>query len=201
MADYPGASTSSYFNFAIGNKGYLGTITDSNYSNPLSEFWEYDEILNLWSLKGGLGIRLSYSQFGFSFDGKGYILFVSNNYPVTKMIEYDQLTNQWTEKFDFSGIIDGISNRYRSSAAFSAINNKVYIATGHDFQTFYNDIYEYDPLSNTCKKLINMPYAGRYNAIAFQVNGKMYIGGGQKSFSDNTPLKDFWEFDPSKVKP
>jgi hypothetical protein len=39
-------------------------------------------------------------------------------------------------------------------------------------------------------------------AVGFSINGKIYIGTGQKTLSNySICFSDFWEFDPSKLKP
>ena len=58
--------------------------------------------------------------------------------------------NVWTQKTNFSG-----APRYHSVAF--AIGNKIYVGTGWNNTSYYNDFYEYDPASDTWTQKANFP--------------------------------------------
>ncbi len=96
---------------------------------------------------------------------------------------------QWTQKADFAGGIE------RNNAVGFSIDGKGYVGTG-----FFNkkDFWEYDPSTDAWTQKADLPGVGRFSAVGFAINGKGYIGtGNNSSGSGNSPLKDFWEYDPT----
>jgi N-acetylneuraminic acid mutarotase len=65
-----------------------------------------------------------------------------------------------------------------------------------DFGVIYGEEKTFLTLKGPWTKIANFPGTPRTNAIAFTINGKGYIGlGNGVGF---IPLKDLWEYDPSK---
>ena len=92
----------------------------------------------------------------------------------------------WIRRSDFAEF------RYRA-AAFS-IGNKGYIGTGLAPGKRNNDLWEYNPDSDTWQQLADLPAPGREGAVGFSINGKGYIGGG---LTNTQGLhNDFWEYNP-----
>lgn len=199
VSDFPGSAESQRTAFSIGDKGYVGT----GYTgiNPTDEFWEYDESTDSWTQKADYAGGNSRSTASFSINGKGYICLGIEN--CTKLWEYDPTLDNWTEKLTLTGIVQGLPNKRPYSVGLSC-NGKGYIVTGgcsYGCDDQYKDIYQYDPISNTCVRLVDMPASAykRQSASGFTIGNKMYIGTGVAS--SHISLKDFWEFDPSKLKP
>src|SRR5262245_27496294 len=75
------------------------------------------------------------------------------------------------------------------------IGSKGYIVAG----TGTNDMFAFDTLTNAWSLVGPVPAAmGKAFAMAFQVNGKGYVVGGDTMGS---PVASVWEFDPSLVNP
>ncbi|MBL0741023.1 T9SS type A sorting domain-containing protein [Chryseolinea lacunae] len=112
--------------------------------------------------------------------------------------EFDAINNTWTRKADFPG-------GARTTAAGFAIGNKGYIGTGSytpgDINwTWYNDLWEYDPASDTWTQKASFGERGRGLAVGFSIGGKGYMGTGTYRFNrfvDAVYLDDFWEYDPA----
>lgn len=106
--------------------------------------------------------------------------------------EFDPVLNIWTQKANFSG-----SNRY---GAFGfGTSTKGYVggggATISGVATYYNDLWEYNPTSNSWIQKANFPGVGRLNAFSESINDKGYIGGGATFAPSNYVLfNDFWEY-------
>ncbi|HUM48326.1 MAG TPA: hypothetical protein PLD84_15450, partial [Chitinophagales bacterium] len=148
---------------------------------------------NTWTQKadfGGTGIA---AATGFSIGSKGYIGTGSDFYNYLKGFwEYDPATDAWTQKADVGGT-------GRDYAVGFSIGNKGYIGTGEFFDGsfhFYNDFWEYDPLSNVWTKKADFGGAGRANAVGFSIGNKGYIGTGYFYDGSDHFFKDFWEYDP-----
>ncbi|HNW70240.1 MAG TPA: kelch repeat-containing protein [Bacteroidales bacterium] len=149
-----------------------------------------------WTQKADFGGTQKYWAVGFSINGKGYAGLgrgdgFSNS---SDLWEYNPVTNAWTQKTSFPG-----GARY-SSHVF-VINNKAYFVSGAYWSgisgdyTPYNDVWEYNPATDTWLQKNNFPGPGRHDAFAFSFAGKGYICFGQDD--NQVRLNDLWEYNPS----
>jgi N-acetylneuraminic acid mutarotase len=144
-ADFPGNTRSGAVGFSIGNKGYIGT-GKSDGASYTKDFWEWDQATNIWTKKADFAGNPRESAVGFSIGNKGYIGtgYTGNgdgNAFYKDFWEWDQATNLWTKKSDFTGDA-------RASAFGVSIGNKGYIGTGGDGSSInyaFHDLWEYDP--------------------------------------------------------
>jgi N-acetylneuraminic acid mutarotase len=100
------------------------------------------------------------------------------------------VTGNWTRGNSFAGVA-------RSNSVSFVINNVAYVGTGIDLNSVrYKDLYSYNPATGSWTQLTPMPAAAaaRYNAVAFVVGSKGYVGTG---YDGTNYLSDFWEFDPA----
>lgn len=98
----------------------------------------------------------------------------------------------WIQKSNFGG-----SARHRC-AAF-AIGNKGYMGLGHINSgplgnILYEDIWEYDPASDSWSQKADFGGGLRYHTVSFTIGNKAYVGTGRNNFSAYE--RDLWEFDP-----
>jgi hypothetical protein len=194
-----------YSTFSIGTSGYVcGGYDGGGYWSSTNRLLKYNEETNLWTQKSDFPLPGIFEGIGFSINEKGYVgLGRSARYtPILELYEYDPDTNQWTLKISFEDIMYE-SNFGRSLSNVFVINEKAYIFSGSRvLGTYYwtrnKDIYEFDPIANTIRRLPDNPSPERIYSFSFAVNGKGYIGGGSgPGFTHN----DFWEFDPEKLPP
>jgi N-acetylneuraminic acid mutarotase len=125
---------------------------------------------------------------------------ISNN----TLYEYDPTTGTWTDKLNLTGLIAGIGNGREGSTLF-AIGDYGYFMNGlrgNSEWIFYNDVYQYDPVSNSLRRIMDYPGRERSNSANFVIGNKAYIGTGIRIDNNfNTFLfSDFYEFDPSQLK-
>ena len=88
-------------------------------------------------------------------------------------------------------------NRY-SAASFS-VNNKGYLVAGrasYSNHTYFNDVWEYDPVNDTWTQKANFPGIPRDGAASFVINGKAYVGAGCNENVSPKYYNDFYEYDP-----
>ncbi|HRH59473.1 MAG TPA: kelch repeat-containing protein [Chitinophagaceae bacterium] len=130
---------------------------------------------------------------GFSIGSKGYIGTGSHlllGAYLTDFWEYDPATNNWTQKADFGG-------GQRDQAIAFNIDNKGYIGFGFYYSLtsyYFYDLWYYEPNTNKWT-LISPSYTpAKYNASAFAVNGKAYIGLGIYDYG--YVASDFKEYNP-----
>jgi N-acetylneuraminic acid mutarotase len=188
-ANYNGTAVYGAFAFSIGNKGYVGS--GSNTSAYYNEFWEYDATLDTWSQKTNVPGNMRYQGIAFAIGNYGY---AGTGYSVSvpassDMYKYDPSLNTWTA---IAPMPVG-----RVTAVAFTIGNKGYVLTGdHTSNSQGNpssDVWEYDPAGDTWTAKAAVPGVARENAFGFAIAGKGYIGGG---YTGSTNLADFYEFDP-----
>ena len=128
---------------------------------------------------------------GIAFVGTGYNY--ASNKNLTDFWSYTKSTDSWTATADFPGV-------GRSYAVAFSLNGKGYVGLGTDGMNPLSDFYQYDPSLNKWTSVADFGTSpsvttalSRFGAIAFNVNGKAFVGSG----SANTPdaLQDFWQYD------
>ncbi|HEY4798138.1 MAG TPA: kelch repeat-containing protein, partial [Bacteroidia bacterium] len=189
MANYPTA-VSGAAGFSIGTKGYIGTGFTSQ--GNISTFWEYDKTTNVWTQKANYGGGEISLSVGFSIGNKGYIGTGGDTITVNskQFWEYNPASNLWTKKAGLAGI-------GRNSAMGFSIGNKGYICGGVNQSNqiiALNDLWEYDPITNSWSQKANLPGLKRQYGIGFSIANKGYIGLGADSLATKC-YQDFWEWD------
>ncbi|RYU91483.1 galactose oxidase [Mucilaginibacter terrigena] len=167
-----------------------------NYENGLPGYWT-----QLGDFEGVGRVR----SFGFTIGNKGYILGGNaaggfNSQLINDFWEYDPATDKWTQKADYPGqggeYIRGFS-----------INNKGYVGTGYgqrlatpdDNVPQNNDFWEYNPANDKWTRKADFAGGERENVIAFEINGKGYMGLGTDN-DYSADFKDMWRYDAAADK-
>ena len=193
-ATFPGVARVCAVSFSINHKGYIATGSSKTTPQQFyQDFWEYDQLTNVWSQKSSFpglsrdyAVAFSIGQKGYLGTGRGSSYFLRNDF-----WEYDQVTDAWTQKANFGGTA-------RALAVGFSIGSKGYIGTGCDStSTVKKDFWEYNPNNNTWTQQADLTGVARLCAVGFSILGKGYIGTG-KDNSINLYL-DFWEWIPSGV--
>jgi len=148
---------------------------------------------NPWIQKASVGSTGRQSGVGFSVGGMGYIGLGRNVETSTLFIDfwqYDPIFDTWTQLADFGG-----TARYASSCF--VIGDTAYVGLGADNYVggynFTKDFWKYDAIGNTWSPIADFAGNARYNAPAFAINSKGYVGTG---YDQATPTyEDFWEYD------
>ncbi len=149
-----------------------------------------------WTQKADFGGTPKYWAVGFAINGKGYAgLGRGNGFANSSDLwEYNPVTNAWIQKSSFPG-----GARY-SSHVF-VLNNRAYFCSGAYWSgisgdyTPYNDVWEYNPATDTWTQKNNFPGPGRHDAFAFSYGGLGYLCFGQDDFQ--VTLNDLWEYNPT----
>lgn len=83
----------------------------------------------------------------------------------------------------------------RNGAVTFAINGKGYLAGGVSYYGFQNDLWEYDPTTDSWMQKANIPSpVGYRHASGFALNGKGYYGLGIDN--NSTLYKNWREYNP-----
>lgn len=177
--------------FSIGDKGYIGTGYNTNYGF-YQDIWEYDPISNSWAQKANFGGGARRQAVGFSIGNKGYVGTGNGGGGyLNDFWEFDPVANTWIQKANV-----GTISRFWSTG-FS-VNGKGYLGLGsnvtNNVTVQLNDIWEYDPASDTWTQKGNFPSAGRDMVSNFVIGSKAYIALGRTSAGYTN---EFWEYVPS----
>ncbi len=195
-ADLPGSARSAATAFAANGKGYVGT--GYNGVDKLKDFYEYDPTANTWLQKADFPGSARYDASSFTLGSKGYITCGFDGNYLKDLWEYDATTDQWLQKASLGGT-------KRSGAQAFVIGNYAYVAGGINNGAYPDDFWTYDASSNSWeqkRKISNISddeydddYSdiARNNGIAFVMNDKAYITGGDRS----GVLATTWEYSPT----
>lgn len=96
--------------------------------------------------------------------------------------------SNWQQRADLPSI-PRTGNFYFAAGGFG------FIGCGEDSNfVLKNEVWRYNPNTDTWQQMSNFPGASRKFATAFSLNGKGYAGTG---LSDTSLMKDFWAYDPA----
>jgi N-acetylneuraminic acid mutarotase len=182
--------------FGIDNKGYVLKV-----EIPMGTYrlWEYNILNGSWTPKGyfpgsyrvdGVVVVIgtkAYFGLGMDFESATPVYYQD-------WWEYDQATDQWTQKAEFPGAT-------RISSSGFAAASKAYVVGGYDWAAgnYLKQTWQYDPALDAWEQKANFPGAARSEAAAFGVGNKGYLGTGQgRIMVLNNPVtvyfKDFYEY-------
>lgn len=182
--------------FSIGNRGYVGLGQDTS-NLMLNDFWEFDPGTNSWTQKANFTGQARRDAISFSIGNKGYVGTGKNHADawmgttLSDFYEYDPATNVWTSKAPYPGNSGG--GIYYASG-FSLLG-KGYVCCGKRGSSSYsNELWQYNPLTNTW--LARAPLIGiaRYGAAAFVIGNYAYVGTGCE---ENIFVQDFYRYNPA----
>jgi N-acetylneuraminic acid mutarotase len=182
--------------FAIGSRGYVCLGQDTN-NLMLNDLWEFDPGTNSWTQKANFPGIARRDAAAFSIGTKGYVGTGMDNAdavfgnPQSDFYEYNPVTNTWTAKAPYPGN-SGMGIYYASGFA---IGGKGYFCCGKRGSSSYsNELWEYNPASNTWTSKANFPLGGRYGGVAFTIGSMAYFGTGT---DENILTQDFYKYNPA----
>ena len=128
----------------------------------------------------------------FSLGNKGYIVGGSlSNYladapTLTEEVwEFSDMNGgEWVQKKSFPGELRGLMIAFTDG-------NFAYVGMGNG----YNDIWRYDPVSDSWSHVTDFPGKPRRYPMVFVLNHKAYIGLGTLGNAQSENLHDVWEYD------
>jgi N-acetylneuraminic acid mutarotase len=185
IADFAGGARSNAVAFTLNNKGYVATGV--NGSTKYKDLWEYNPQTNQWIKMADFGGTARSAAVAFTIGNKAYVGTGTDGTEKKDFWEYDPSANVWTGKAS-------LTSDARQSASAFAINGKGYVCAGITYSSgtmMTNDVYEYNPVTNTwAEKSFAESHLARTGAATFVMNNKAYVCGGSGK-------KDLWEFVPA----
>ncbi|MCF6130886.1 kelch repeat-containing protein [Flavobacterium wongokense] len=132
-----------------------------------------------------------YNAVSFAIGNKGYVCTGQTTTATRETtFEYNPDANTWTQKSNFP------AGKRRGSRGFT-VGNKAYVLTGRDDTlpngNIHNDMWEFDPATDTWTQKANYPGGNREDLIAFGIGNYGYAGFG---LAGSRKL-DFYKYDPS----
>jgi len=197
-ADFGGNARYFGSGMAIGDKGYIGLGSTSAYPSN-HDIWQYNPTVNTWTQIPDFYNERIYSAC-FSIGNIGYVCSgcywdgTSGTQPFvfyTDLRAYDPSTNTWTQKADFPAT-------GRNGAFGFEIAGKGYVGMGlhretNGDNTYYNDLYEYNPLNDVWAQKASLPGSERSYCINFSVEKYIFVGLGVNNVTQY--LNDIWRYD------
>ncbi len=147
-----------------------------------------------WTQKTSLPAPARYAGIAFVVNNKAYAGLGVNASAVKyhDIWEYNPATNSWTQKSNYPG-----TGMY-ACTAFS-INGKGYVCLGGDATSNTNgtnQLWEYEPTTDTWTQKANFPGTARYGASCFVIGDTAFVGTGSYC-NPNDYLSDFWMYVPA----
>ena len=192
-ADFPGFKRTLPISFSIGNFGYIGWGTDTT-NMSVKDLWAYNANTNTWTQKATFPgpARSGAACFANTISGKAYAGTGQNTLGTLfqDWWEYNTATNSWAVKANFPGGVRALAVGF-----FAGLYG--YVGMGAGVAGDNNDLYLYEPVSNTWQGKPSLPSAyGRREVTAFVVGSKAYIATGYSTVAGSS-LIDLYEFDTS----
>ncbi len=147
---------------------------------------------DFWKQKNNFSGPNRTDAVSFVLHNKAYIATGWNIDYFNDLWQYQLQADTFIQKADLPGVA-------RHKATAFVINEKAYIGLGSYFDvktgktTFLNDIWEYDPTTNSWTQKASFPGTPRDGAVAFCIEDTAYVGTGR---SADKFLNDFWKFVP-----
>lgn len=182
QAPFPGTPRYTAVAITIGNLAYFGT----GYDPLQNDWWSFDPATNTWTQRASVPGNPRQSAVGFSINGRGYVGLGSYTQhpqytPQNDFYEYNPATNSWIPRSPFP-----------ASGRWSCMNfvygNEGYVGCGISYlsspgaTTIYNQIYKYNPASDSWSLFGNFPN-NRYGGVAAVVNNRIFGGLGYNGAS------------------
>ncbi|WP_299755868.1 kelch repeat-containing protein [uncultured Pontibacter sp.] len=195
IADFPATARYGAIAMSFSNAGYIGAGFDGNYQK---DFWKYDPATATWTEQVGLIGAKRLNGFAFTVNGKGYVGGgQNNNVYQTDLLEFDPATSQWRT-------LKTLTNEQRPDedypaprtyAATFSIQNNGYVVGGTNGASL-NDVWKFDPASDTWTQLGSFKGGIRVGAIGFGIGDYGYVGLGN---SGSLHYDDIWQLNPTIV--
>jgi hypothetical protein len=165
--------------------GKIKVITNTGLSVTSSEDIIFD-YKSIWRTEANFPGTSRFNPVAMVINGKGYAGMGYQGAPhYSDWWEFNPSTGRWTQKASLPEFLN-----YNLSGGASA-NGKGYVG----LLAFRKTWWQYDPATDQWEQKSQFPGTLRNEHFMFELNNKIYIGGGYTTGS--VYLKDFWEYDPA----
>ncbi len=181
IADFPGAARAYAVAFVLDGKGYVGL--GESASGFFISMYEFDPTNGSWTQVGNFGALARSRAVSFVIGDVAYVGTGNSTSGELKGFHAFDGAN-WST-------VAGIDT-WRKDAFGFAINGKGYVTGGNLGGTFYTDMLEYDPMTNSWTSVTSGTVAlNHLGATGFTIDGKAYFGYGSNTrFTEYDPLSN-----------
>jgi hypothetical protein len=175
--------------------GYVAFGTWGRNGTARRETLKYDHVSNSWTY-----VKPYPGEFppdywtihstGFVVNGEGYALILNLGENENYFWKYSPSLNDWFQLPNFPG------NAKYSPTSF-AVDGSGYIIGGSKGIEWLREVWKFDSDLGGWLPVEDFPGAGRDSPVTFTIGNKAYYGVGLDK--NGQLLRDFWEFDPSKL--
>lgn len=146
---------------------------------------------NQWVQKDSINGAPRSVASSFVLNGEGYVLAgLDQDGFRRKMYSYTFWQDDWDDETSIGGASG--SGLARGSASSFSLNNKGYICLGQgETNPFFNDLWEFDPITNTWSQKASFIGSPRRSAVSFTIDSLAYVGTG---ISANGLEKDIFSY-------
>lgn len=165
-----------------GGKFQSGAVSD--------EVWEYTISTNIWLQKNNFPFGGRWRASASVLNNIGYLVFgKDNNQSFRKeMYSYNYATDTWTKLMDFP------QPKGRAYVALKTSSTQLVLFGGYDtLNTYYNDVWFYNPFLNVWSQGPTLPSFGRKGGMSCSAGDKFYYSCGINV--SNVRLKETWMID------
>ncbi len=147
----------------------------------------HNAIAQEWETTAAIPGFLTDHSFGFSLDGKGYLVAGTTEFdgPSNAFYQYDPVADTWT-------ILDTFPGAARGYGIGDVWDGKAYFGFGTSTTAQLKDLWVFDPDSMKWTELDTCLCEPRLHPAFVTHNGKIFVGLGNNS---NGNLNDWWEYD------
>ena len=149
-----------------------------------------------WQARTALPATGRVGAYSFVLNGTAYVGGGdANTGSLNDLWAYDATTDSWTARAALPAV-------GRGAASVFVLGGRAYVTCGESTDssgrpTDLNDLWTYDPVTNTWTGRAPLPGPVRVGAYAFALGGKGYVGGGGAYATQPTQFTDCWVFDPA----
>jgi N-acetylneuraminic acid mutarotase/TorA maturation chaperone TorD len=179
------ANTGSFGMAVVQGKIY---VARGSGEYPSGIYWTYcyDPISNTWTKKSPIPYHRTIESFA-ELNGKLYAIgggdpSLGRRIEVTRVDVYDPTSDSWT----LDAIPRMSTPRTHLEPETPVVNGKIYVIGGWDGYSTLNSTEEYDPTTNSWRKIASMPTA-RYALATAVVGNKIYAMGGDSGGYGGNP--------------
>lgn len=176
----------------MGGKGYigLGSNTSTTY---FSDFWEYNPANDTWVQIANFPGAARSGCFSFVIGDKAYVGAGKSSVGAvwtyyTDFYVYDPALNNWTQL--------GVTPFILKSSTSFAINGKGYVMCGVEGGVVTNNVWEYNPSTDTWFQKSDFPGGARAGMLSFTTSTRAFVGTGG-NMTGSVSYDDFWEYNYS----
>jgi len=148
IASFPGEKIESGFSFALNEKGYVAGGRNNGLYN--TDFWEFDPGVVKWTRRTPDSDESYYTEFVSAVERHDAVAVTADNYAYiiggystsgtvsNSVVQFDPASYAWDTRTGFEGSA-------RSSAVGFVLSNRIFVGTGQNGSSRYDDVWEFKP--------------------------------------------------------